>query len=477
MLAGIYLKHGNSLRSLEYAWKSIDYNRYAVNAYQTLAVNYRLLNDREKAYSVLDTLMVLDKLSHFARFEKYLWEKTDDNRKNFTGLIKNEIQEEVYLELAIWYNNIGREKEAIALLNFAPQTAKIIYWRAYLTKQPLENLDLKPETTFPFRQETAEILESLISRDDHWFLKYHLALIHWDLNNIPDAEKYFSLCGNIPYYSPFYAARAEFSLINNIKSIDALSDLKHAAELDHTQWRYGRQLTEYYLSQFKYEEALNVAEKYYNDFPDNYYLGLIYAKALLKNNFYKKAEKVLKVIEVLPNEGTTEGRKLYKETKLMLALGEMNKNNDQKAIEYIKESRQWPENLGVGKPFESDIDERLEDWLTYECYTKLENNMKAQQMLENIISFKPQKTLYIDSFSSANNLVTAWTLQRLGKQKEGEAYLDKWLNREPENPLVNWTINTFKGIESVITNDMGMDENYRILKYFTQNLNHGHDTK
>jgi predicted Zn-dependent protease len=470
MLSMIYLKQGNFKRSVEYAWKSIDYNQYAVNAYQTLSVNYRMLNDREEANRVLDTLMVQDKLSHLARFEKYLWDSTDDNKKYFTELIKNEIHEEVYLELAIWYNNIGREKEAITLLNLAPQTAKISYWRACLTKQPLDNLDLKPETAFPFRQETAEILESLIQRDDNWFLKYHLALIHWDLNNITDSEKYFSLCGNIPDYSPFYAARAEFSLINNIETLDALSDLKHAVEMDPDQWRHGRHLAEYYLSRSAFEEALKVAEKYYGRFPENYYLGLIYAKALLKNNFYKKAANVLNLINVLPNEGATEGRKLYKETQLMLALEEMGKNNFRKALEFIEVSRQWPENLGVGKPYESDIDERLEDWLAYKCYTELGDRKSAQENLERILSFKPQKTAYINTFSSANNLVTAWVLQISGKITEAEDYLNDWISREPSNALPLWAMNIFKGNNYPLPDEKDQDENYRLLKNYLQRL-------
>jgi len=33
------------------------------------------------------------------------------------------------------------------------------------------------------------------------------------------------------------------------------------------------------------------------------------------------------------------------------------------AATLIAGARQWPERLGAGKPYEADVDERLEDWL------------------------------------------------------------------------------------------------------------------
>jgi hypothetical protein len=92
----------------------------------------------------------------------------------------------------------------------------------------------------------------------------------------------------------------------------------------------------------------------------------------------------------------------------------LQKRNNKKALSYISAAKQWPENLGVGKPYDSDIDERLEDWFAYENYTKMRNEVDANLMLNKILSFRPQKTIYINTFSSANNLVTAWAMQSTG---------------------------------------------------------------
>src|SRR5205085_9296246 len=107
-------------------------------------------------------------------------------------------------------------------------------------------------------------------------------------------------------------------------------------------------------------------------------------------------------------------------------------------------ARQWPENLGVGKPYDSDIDERLEDWLAYENYAKLNNEQAAQQMLTKILSFNLVNNNGNISPSS-NNLISAWALQKTGKAEQGEKLLQNWLNKSPNNKLAQWAMDTYDG--------------------------------
>ena len=83
-------------------------------------------------------------------------------------------------------------------------------------------------------------------------------------------------------------------------------------------------------------------------------LGMLYARALILNKKYGEADKLLSKIEVLPNEGATIGRQLYRESKLMLAVENMKSGNCKKALQYIADSKLWPERLGVGKPYDED---------------------------------------------------------------------------------------------------------------------------
>ena len=66
---------------------------------------------------------------------------------------------------------------------------------------------------------------------------------------------------------------------------------------------------------------------------------------------------------MLPQEGASEAHALYRETKLMLAVDAMAARRWTDAATLVSAARQWPERLGEGKPYEADVDERLEDWL------------------------------------------------------------------------------------------------------------------
>jgi predicted Zn-dependent protease len=321
---------------------------------------------------------------------------------------------------------------------------------------------LHPDLVFPFRLETAEVLKALIQKNDHWLLKYHLALIHWNYDNISLAKQLFEACGNIPDYAPFYAARAKFNMKSDRSEV--FSDLQQAAKLDKHQWRYGNGLVNYYLSQKQYEQGLKVAKEYQNQFPTNYIIGMLYAKTLVLNKQYNTANTVLKTIQILPNEGATDGRQLYRENQLMLALDEMEKRNYKKALQYIAASKQWPENLGVGKPYDEDIDERVEEWLAYESYARQGNEQTARQMLDQILAFEPYKNENGNVFPSVKNLVTAWALQKTGKADEAEKFLKDWIEKEPKNNLAKWTIDAYSGNYSNLPDGTPTDENYRVLQ-------------
>ena len=461
-LAKIYLQENNLEKATEYAYKCIDYNKYAVDACQVLAIIYRLENKRQRAQRILDTLQSYDRLNHFSNFERYLWQRTEASRAQFTGLIKNEMPQETYLELAIWYSSIGRKEEATKMLQLAPRNAEVLYWQAHLENKSLSPDQIHPDLVFPFRPETADVLKTLIQKNDYWVLKYHLALIEWNNGNMSSAKQLLEGCANMPDYAPFYAARAKFNMKND--SSRELADLQRAANLDKQQWRYGKGLVNYYLSQKQYEQALTVAREYQNRFPTNYIIGMLYAKTLMSNKQYSEANKLLRSIQILPNEGATDGRQLYKETELMLALDEMKKKNYKSALEYIAAARLWPENLGVGKPYDEDIDERVEDWLTYENYIRLSNDQGAKQMLDHILAFKPYQDDNGNVYPSVRDLVTAWALQKKGKSDEAEKLLKNWVEKQPGNNLAKWALNAYNGNYSQLPDETRTDENYRVLQ-------------
>lgn len=458
-LAKIYFKQSELNKAMEYANKSVDFNHYAVDAYKLLAVIYRLQNDYEQAARISDTLLSFDPLDHFSMFEKYQWNNSNETKEQFTGLIRNEMPAQTFLELALWYYNVGRKQEAEKILELSPANAEVSYWLAFLKNKSLNEKDINADLVFPFREETAEVLKVLIQKNDNWILKYHLALLQWSYNNISEAKDLFEQCAMQPAYAPFYAARAKFYM--NTDSTKVLNDLQKAAELDKNDWRYGKALINYYILQKQFENALTVASQYNKQFPENYLIGMLYAKALMLNKQYDAANKILQTIEVLPNEGATEGRQLYEETQLMLALDVLQKKNYQQSLHYVAAARTWPENLGVGKPYEEDIDERLEDWLAYQNYLRLKNENAAQQMLEKIISFTK---MHENISPSPSDLVSAWAMQKTGKAEDAEKFLQQQLQKNPNNELSQWVIHAFEEKKLNLSQAAANNSNYKVLQ-------------
>ena len=111
---------------------------------------------------------------------------------------------------------------------------------------------------------------------------------------------------------------------------------------------------------------------------------MLYARTLLLNKKYKESDALLTRIQIIPFEGATDGRELYREAKLMQAVQEIKNKNYKKALQFINASKSWPLNLGVGKPYDEDIDLRLEEWMNYICYAKTGRTSQAQASLEKI---------------------------------------------------------------------------------------------
>lgn len=459
-LANMYLKEKDFEKTIDYTNKALDFNKYALDAFQLLAVVHRLQGNRERALEVLDTLNKIDPLNHFANFERFVWDSSAWNRQNFTGLIRNEMPVQTFLELAAWYYRAGQKTDAAKVLELAPVNAEVRYWQAYLNGTKVQVTDKEADLVFPFRPETAELMQLLLKENDHWILKYHLALIHWNSNNLPAAKTLLDQIGNSPRYAPFYAARAK--IYSKSDSAKALNDLETAKLLDPNNWRYGKDLISYWLANHQYKRAMDVSAEESKKFPSNYVLGMLHAKALILNKNYTAAERILAKISVLPNEGATGGRKLYRQVKLMLAAEAIKKGKFQKATEYISQAREWPEQLGSGKPYDEDIDERLEDFLASNMYNSQKNTSAWMQMTEKIISYtEPRKD---NLRPSLNNLISAWALRSKNRDDEAVKMLKNIAEKNPTSTIAKWTLETYSGKRPPIPDEIKNNDDYLLLK-------------
>ncbi|WP_315814863.1 hypothetical protein [Paraflavitalea speifideaquila] len=253
------------------------------------------------------------------------------------------------------------------------------------------------------------MLQWVTQQTDDWKPKYWLALIYKDRNRLAESSMLLQQLKEIPDYAPFYAARA---LASENKPEQILRDLTRAMALDNQEWRYHKLLGECYIRQGREDTALLVAGNFYSTHSSTYIMGMLYAKTLLLNKQYAEGDRLLSKLNIIPFEGATEGRELYREAKLMQALQQIKNKKYKKALTFIREAREWPQHLGVGKPYEEEVDERLEDWLMYQCGHKTGDKDQAKASLDKITRFHPKVDNTVRNFIPANALVTLWALEK-----------------------------------------------------------------
>ena len=451
-LAKEFLRQKRFERAVASAQDSLDANRRNLDAIQLQACIYRLQGDTAGAESALKSLLALDPLNHFARFELYLQGKA--RAQDFTSLIRNELPHETYLELAAWYQGVGLNEDAVKVLELAPPTAEVLYWLAYLhqDKTMLARAEAaSPALVFPFRTEAIAVFEWAANQSPAWQAKYYLALVRWSQGELAQARELLAACGDEVFFAPFYAARAQVS------EETAARDLQKAGRLDPAQWRYGAMLVRHHLKQGNPGAALTVADDYAKRFPTNGALALLHAKTLLASGHHDVAADLLSSLKLLPCEGNTEAHSLFRESYLMLAVERLKSGAIDQALRLIDTARQWPEGLGAGKPYPSEVDERLEDWLACQCDLKRNASSDAQQMLKRIIAFPSRPGL-----AGVGEVIRALALKQSGRASEAEQLLKDWLKEDPSNEMAKWGTEVLSGNPAPLPQDV-QDTGCRIL--------------
>ncbi len=440
-LSKVYLRENNYTRALTYASKSIESNATNVQAYQVMALSYRLNAEKDKAVDAIGRLAKINPLNHFTRFEEYRLLNTEAAKYKFTTLIRNEMPHESYLQLADWYLSVGLEKESLEVLRLAPANPEVLYWMAYLKRnekggESKETIDranaMTPELVFPFRSSSAKVLQWCINQTARWEPKYYLGLIYWSKNNLSRTKELFAQCENADF-SPFYAALASISDDDN-----KLKYLNKAAQINPNQWRYGRLIFNYYVEKMNYTEALATAKKYHAWFPQDFRITMLLAKAHLLNRQYKACTDLLAVTTILPYEGATDGRQMLNEAWLMQAVQQIQVKNFKGALTSINQAQQWPENLGAGRPYEADIDTRVEKYMEGLCYEKLKDQPASLKKWNEVLGFR-------ESGPGINTLVTALSLNKLNRAADGEKILSEWLQKDPSSSTARWCMDAYRG--------------------------------
>lgn len=433
-MAALKLQEAEYQLAYHYAQQSLNYNKYNFNALHSLAVIYRKQNEKEKAENVLKEILQYDALNHFARYEKSILTKSQEDLRKFKDGVKNEFPYQTYLEVALEYLSFGLKEEAIEVLLKAPQHPLIKIWTAYLkndTNMLQEVASASPAFVFPYRTETLQALEWAASKNDNWKFKYYLALNYHSLQRKDETVNLLEACSPAADYAPFYLTRANLSSDPGKK----LADLQTANRLAPEEWRTWNYLINHYENTGDYKQQLATADKAYKKFKNSYTLGFGYAKALLNNGQYEASLNVLKKLYILPFEGSSEGRVIYEQATLLSALDLIKDKKYKNALDKINAAREWPENLGVGKPY--DTDDRTQDFLTAYCLDKLGRKNEVKQWYDKVVD--ASKKFY--TRPTANNVLPFIIYDRNNDTQSAKTLVDKIKKADTSSrPAQRWVI-------------------------------------
>lgn len=376
----------------EYSRRALKYNAYNINAYQALSLALRKAGQTKQASDINNRIIELEPLNHLSRYERYLLTQKKQELERFQSFIRNELPHENYLEMSLYYYSLGLIPEAVQLLEHAPEYPSIYYWLAYILKDEAPQKSrswlkkansLSPAMVFPFREESIPVFKWAVSKTpENWKAKYYLALIYWSKGLVKETSKLINDCGE-PDFATFYIVRAYFNKEINPKK--ALSDMQKAVAVNSLDWHNWYRLLEFLNNRKIVDKALNIAKKAVNKFPHNTSIQIENVRALLNGQQYSTAAEILEGMVALPSEGATGVHSLFVDCHINFALQYVEKKDYLKAIEHLKKSEEYPENLGTGKPYDPDF--RLQQYILAYCYDKMGGDKKAELLRKSIYDY------------------------------------------------------------------------------------------
>lgn len=440
MLAKCFLKEKDWRKSLHYASLALESNPRNTDALLARLIGLRYLDLPAEAKGFGEKILEEMPLNHFVRYETALMSGDMDG---FRGLVRNELPGETYIEVALWYYSAGLWEEALQLLSFAGNNPIALYWSAYINhlagrkEEGEKRVDLataaSPEGVFPFRPETLKALHYARSVSNSWKTDYYTAILRWHLGDKAAASALLDKHDDVPF-APYYQCRALLK-----KGKDELSDLLKAEKIDPA-WRTGFSLVNHYLRSNEIVPAMRTAKRYADRFPDNYMIALKYAKALQLNGKYKESIALLKRTNVLPNEGAYEGRAIYRESHLYLAADQLKRKRYAQAVRSVEDAKEWIENLGVGRPYDADVDERPEDYLMAIILEKQGKETEAASYYRKVTDRGVSGRKSVSS-----ELLVAMALKKLGDTHQADSIANKWLADQPDSKTARWATAIYKG--------------------------------
>ncbi|SDE73587.1 protein of unknown function [Pricia antarctica] len=420
-MAELYLASKNYQRAEIYGQKALDFNRYALNARKVLAVSARKNQQKEKFEKEITAISEIAPLDYFIQTEKSFMEG-----ENSVLAFTNEFPSENLLGLAIQYIRFGLEEEALHLLDQDKKDTKNKIWKAFLlqktdatksSKLLEDTANEKVDFVSPYRRETLPVMEWAAQQSDNWKVVYYLAQNYLAVGQIEKGKSLLKALGDKPDSDIFYRFRAKMTGDDDAAS--ASKDLTKALDVQPNDWKVWEENIQFQLKNANYKEAYGLSNKAFSKFPKNYTIGLAHAKALLNTGRFEKVLSVLKDIQVLPYEHASESRDIYERAYIGVAKSHLERKNYKKAIQILEKSKEWPENIGVGKPYTPD--ERAQDYLLALALKETGETEKSKELLNGIVEYSQN---HLNS-NSLNHLYGLLAMKKSGEDRKLSGYISK----------------------------------------------------
>jgi hypothetical protein len=142
---------------------------------------------------------------------------------------------------------------------------------------------------------------------------------------------------------------------------------------------------------------------------------------------------------------------LFREVNLNLARDALNNKEFDESRRFVAKARTWPENLGVGRPY--DVDERIEDYLLARSFELEGNRQEAKRYLKKILDYKENVP---SSRLTSGALIALAALVDMGEKPKARDRIHQWVRSRPEDLAVQWSAYWLEDIT---------DEAEALLKY------------
>ncbi len=431
----LYLRQHKYQQALRYARNTLDFNKFHLKARQVLAVVSRLTQNTRSAVRQHQAIAAIDPLNHFPAMEMYLMTRDESAKSTYLAKHRSEFSDQTMMELALLYHSFGLKSEALEVLDLAPQTALVDLWWCFLAKDSqsdqaakylagVKNLDIRYQ--FPYRVESLPVLKWAAGENNDWQIKYLLALNYWALGRVDEAGELLNAMTPDIDDQVLYLTRAS---LNQQLGRSTLDDLRRAVLIDKKDWRAWRELMAGLTREATTQEALTAALEAFEIFPNNYSIGMALADLLVQAGQYEHAITTLQGLNVLPFEGASKGRTLWAHAHLGAALAKITQGKNDVALSLLEQGKEWPENLGVGQPYDPDL--RRFNYL--HAYLRKSDKRSRQKLLQDVF----RQTLTQKKQDDLDQVLALLAVRRFDSGRDMEVFLE---NQDRETMIGQWML-------------------------------------